>query len=240
MRVAIIPARGGSKRIPRKNIKPFCGKPIMSYSVEAALESTLFDRVVVSTDDDEIAQVARSFGAEIPFMRPAELSDDYTGTMDVMKHAICELALEGAKVSHACCIHATAPFVTAKNLLAGWKLLEDTQADFVFSVTSFGYPIQRAFRINDNRRISMFYPEFYEMRSQDLEHAFHDAGQFYWGLAEAFLGNQPLFGENSAPLVLPRWRVQDIDTMEDWHMAELMFDALNQRVGIFDENNLPS
>lgn len=226
MRLAIIPARGGSKRIPRKNIKPFCGKPMIAWSIEAALQSACFDRVIVSTDDIEIADVARQHGAEVPFMRPAELSDDHTGTIPVIRHAIEWCGQQEQSVEQACCLYATAPFVTAEDLRRGLEVLQDNSCDYAFSVTSYAFPIQRAIRINGNGRVEMFSPEHFNTRSQDLEEAFHDAGQFYWGRAEAWLQGKQIFGQGSHPVLLPRHRVQDIDTSEDWDRAEWLFKAM--------------
>ncbi len=224
MRLAIIPARGGSKRIPRKNIKPFGGQPMLAWSIVAAQQSGCFDRIIVSTDDSEIAEVAKAHGAEVPFLRPLELSDDHTGTIPVIAHAISWQNAQGKKeVSQACCIYATAPFVRGQDLKRGLEVLESSGADYAFSVTSYAFPIQRAVRITPEHRISMFQPEYFNTRSQDLEEAWHDAGQFYWGKAKAWLAGLPLFSENSVPIVLPRHRVQDIDTPEDWARAELMF-----------------
>lgn len=225
MKLALIPARGGSKRIPRKNIRPFCGTPIIGYSIRAALDCGAFDRVVVSTDDAEIAAVARDFGAETPFMRPAELANDHAGTLPVIKHAIETLNAGGAAVELACCIYATAPFVRAADLLAGLDALSASDADYAFSVTSFPYPIHRALRILPNDRVQMFQPDNYFRRSQDLEEAYHDAGQFYWGRAAAYLRQAPFFLSAALPVMLPRHRVQDIDTLEDWERAELMYKA---------------
>lgn len=226
MRVAIIPARGGSKRIPRKNIKIFHGKPMIAWSIEAALQSGCFDRVIVSTDDYEIAEVSMSFGAEVPFMRPPELSDDHTGTIPVISHAIAWQNINGNPVSEACCIYATAPFVQSKDIRRGLSVLQSTNADYAFSVTSYPFPIQRAIRITANNRVEMFQPECFETRSQDLEEGWHDAGQFYWGKAGAWLEGKPLFSKDAVPVVLPRYRVQDIDTAEDWERAELMFEVI--------------
>ncbi|MGA8170041.1 MAG: pseudaminic acid cytidylyltransferase [Methylocystis sp.] len=223
MKLAVIPARGGSKRIPRKNIKPFCGKPMMAWSIAAALDSGCFDRVIVSTDDDEIADVAKQYGAEVPFMRPAALSDDRTGTIPVIGHAIEWFNRHGAPPELACCIYATAPFVTAADLRRGLDTLNAAGSDYAFSVTTFPSPIQRAFRITAAGRIEMFQPELFNMRSQDLEEAFHDAGQFYWGRSSAWLAGDIVFGPSAAPVILPRHRVQDIDTDEDWRMAEYLF-----------------
>lgn len=226
MKVAIIPARGGSKRISRKNIRPFAGKPIIGYSIEAATESGLFDRIIVSTDDTEIAAVAESFGAEVPFVRPQTLADDFACTGDVVKHCLLWLAEHGCPADYACCIYATAPFVTADDLRRGYQLLVEKGSDYAFSVTSFPFPIQRSVRINQAGYVEAIWPENIMARSQDLEEAFHDAGQFYWGRGAAFLNDVTIFSPASVPVVLPRHRVQDIDTLEDWRRAELMFAAI--------------
>lgn len=226
MRVAIIPARGGSKRIPRKNIKEFCGKPMIAWSIEAALKSACFDRVIVSTDDQEIASVAKKYGAEVPFMRPAELSDDYAGTIPVIKQAIEWLTKNEQAPSLVCCLYATAPFVSAEDIQQGLKQLEQTQASYAFTVTSYAFPIQRAIKITADDGIEMFAPEHFNTRSQDLEEAYHDAGQFYWGTAEAWTTEKVIFGTESTPVILPRHRVQDIDTPEDWDRAEWLFKAM--------------
>ena len=226
MKLAIIPARGGSKRIPLKNIKPFCGKPMIAWSIEAALQSACFDQVIVSTDDAEIAEVARRWGAAVPFVRPAELSDDHTGTIPVIRHAIEWFNRQGQSVEQACCLYATAPFVTAEDLRRGLNVLQGNDCDYAFSVTSFPFPIQRAIRINAEGRVEMFSPEHFNTRSQDLEEAFHDAGQFYWGRADAWLQGEMIFSPHSLPVLLPRHRVQDIDTPEDWARAEWLFKAM--------------
>lgn len=225
MRVAVIPARGGSKRIPRKNVKPFCGRPMIAWSIEAARESGCFDRILVSTDDREIAELALHYGAEVPFLRPAQLADDHTGTGAVLCHAIEWLGERGELPELVCCLYATAPFVLPEDIGRGLALLEEKGCDFAFSVTSYPFPIQRAIRITPEGRVQMFHPEQFQTRSQDLEEAFHDAGQFYWGRAEAWLSQKPIFGPGSVPVLLPRHRVQDIDTEEDWQRAELMFQA---------------
>lgn len=227
MKLAVIPARGGSKRIPRKNIKLFCGKPIIAWSIEAALQSGCFDHVVVSTDDAEIAEVARQCGAQVPFMRPDELSDDRTGTIPVVRHAIGFFSEHEQELDQVCCIYATAPFVRATDLQHGFNTLINAGSDYAFSVTSYPFPIQRAIRITKQGRVEMFNPEYFNTRSQDLEEAFHDAGQFYWGQANAWLAGDPIFGPTSSVVKLPRFRVQDIDTPEDWLMAEYLFHAIN-------------
>lgn len=226
MNVAIIPARGGSKRIPQKNIKPFCGKPMIAWSIETALASGCFDRVIVSTDDAQIAALAERWGAESPFLRPQELADDHTPTRPVINHAIGEVAQRYAMPQFVCCIYATAPFLQVEDLRRGLALLIEQERDFAFSVGEFGYPIQRALKMTPEGGVEMLYPQYRTTRSQDLEQAYHDAGQFYWGRTQAFLANRPTFSPASAPVVLPAHRVQDIDTPEDWQRAELMFRAL--------------
>lgn len=228
MKLAIIPARGGSKRIPRKNIKHFCGKPMIAWSIEAARESGCFDRIIVSTDDAEIADVARAYGADVPFMRPPELSEDHTATIPVIAHAVEWMNLNASPVDFACCLYATAPFVQAEDLRRGFDILQKSDADYVFTVTTYPSPIQRAFRITADERVEMFNPEHFNTRSQDLEEAFHDAGQFYWGRAAGWLAGKPLFSRDAAPVRLPRHRVQDIDTAEDWERAAIMFNIINK------------
>ncbi len=230
MRVAVIPARGGSKRIPRKNIKAFCGKPMIAWSIEAALASECFDAVVVSTDDAEIAEVAKSYGASVPFVRPPELADDHTGTIPVIAHAVQWFIDSGQRPDHVCCIYATAPFLTAEAIKAGLQILESRESDYVFSVTSYAFPIQRAVRLSQDEKIEMFQPEHFSTRSQDLEEAYHDAGQFYWGMTDAWLEKRMIFGKNSSIVLLPRHRVQDIDNFEDWARAEWMFKAMQNQV----------
>jgi len=223
MNIAIIPARGGSKRIPRKNIRDFCGKPMIAWSIEAALASECFDHLIVSTDDREIADVARAHGADVPFTRPAELSNDRAATIPVIAHAIEWVGEHIGPVERACCLYATAPFVSGDDLREGLRLLIDSSADYAFTVTSYAFPIQRAIRIRSDGGVEMFNPEHFSTRSQDLEEALHDAGQFYWGTSEAWLFGRPIFAPHSRPLVLPRHRVQDIDTPEDWTRAERLF-----------------
>jgi len=227
MRLAVIPARGGSKRIPYKNIKLFCGKPIIAYSIEVAIKSKLFDKVVVSTDSAEIAEIAKEYGAEIPFIRPHDLSDDYTGTNEVIKHSIGWYQNQGNEIEAICCIYATAPFIRSEYLKQGYDLLCSTNHAYAFSVTSFPFPIQRALKINASGEVQAFCPENNDIRSQDLEESYHDAGQFYWGRADAFLDDKVIYSKDSMAVKLPRYLVQDIDTQEDWQRAELMYQALN-------------
>jgi N-acylneuraminate cytidylyltransferase len=226
MRLAVIPARGGSKRIPRKNIRPFGGRPMIAWSIDAALQSGCFDRVVVSTDDSEIADVARTAGAEVPFMRPAALSDDHTGTIPVVAHAVQWQADHGARPAEVCCLYATAPFVQPADLRRGLDLLTASGAQYAFSVTSYAFPIQRAIRLDTDGRVAMFDPAQFNTRSQDLEEAFHDAGQFYWGRADAWLQGLRIFSPDAVAVHLPRHRVQDIDTPEDWTRAEWLWRAM--------------
>ena len=224
MIVAIIPARGGSKRIPKKNIKNFCGKPIIAYSISAALNSGCFDDVIVSTDDDEIAGIAKSYGASVPFMRPKNIADDFTGTNAVIKQVIEQFETENIKIEYACCIYATAPFLKPKYINEGFERIVQGEFEFSFSVTTFPFPVQRSIRMN-NESIEPLWPKCIKKRSQDLEEAYHDAGQFYWGTRRAFIDELDLFSNVSAAVVLPRYLVQDIDNTEDWKQAELMFKA---------------
>jgi pseudaminic acid cytidylyltransferase len=224
MRVAVIPARGGSKRIPRKNIRAFHGKPIIAWSIEAALESGCFERVLVSTDDAEIAEVAREYGAETPFLRPASIADDFAPTAAVVKHALDWCAAEGIETDHCCCIYATAPFIEPEDISAGLKRLIAGGTDYAMTVTAFPSPIQRAYRIRAGQ-LEMIDPDQYLVRSQDLEEAYHDAGQFYWGKSKAWREERAI-SVNSTPIILPQHKVQDIDTPEDWRRAEMMMDYI--------------
>jgi len=222
MKSAAIPARGGSKRIPRKNLKPFSGKPMIAWSIEAAKSSGLFDRIIVSTDDAEIAEVAKQWGAEVPFMRPDALSNDHAGTTPVIAHATQWALAQGMDVEAVCCIYATAPFVQVDDLKRGWEALESGDWDYAFTVTDFSAPIFRAFRQTKEGGIEMFYPEHFAARSQDLPVALHDAGQFYWGRPAAWIEGKRIFDHRSKPVLIPRWRVQDIDTPDDWERAEIL------------------
>lgn len=229
-RLAVIPARGGSKRIPRKNIREFCGKPVIGWSIEAAIASGLFSKIVVSTDDPDIADVARHFGAEVPFIRPSSLSDDYTPTVPVIGHAIAELG--GSQVfTQTCCIYATAPFVRPEDLVQCHALLIESGADYALPITTFAFPVQRGVTVDKDGRLEMLHPDLVSTRSQDLPPVFHDAGQFYFGQSDAWLSGRPIMGHEAAAYVVPRYRVQDIDTLEDWRRAELMFTAVRQTGG---------
>jgi N-acylneuraminate cytidylyltransferase len=228
MKLAVIPARGGSKRIPRKNVKEFAGKPMIAWSISAAQASGLFDHIVVSTDDQEVAEIARALGAEVPFMRPGALADDHTPTVPVIAHAITWVSQNWGSPDTACCIYATAPFIRVDDLKLGAKLLLETGADYAFPVTSFPFPIQRAVHLTENGRMQMFSPEHALTRSQDLIEGFHDVGQFYWGRTEAWLSGRTIMGLGAAPVIIPRHRAQDIDTPEDWTRAEMMFRLLGE------------
>jgi len=225
--VAIITAREGSKRIPKKNIKLFLGKPLITYSIQVVLESGLFERIVVSTDSDEIASVAKEYGAEIPFKRPTELADDYTGTDEVFIHALRWLHENDKIYNYACCIYPTAPMLKAKYLKNGLESLIKNKAASAFSVTTYPYPIFRSLKLNKQGRLEMIWPEYHKTRSQDLPEAFHDAGQFYWVDVEKYFSEKRIYSKDSIPVFIPRYLVQDIDTPEDWEMAEKLY-QINQ------------
>lgn len=224
--IAIIPARGGSKRIPNKNIKLFAGQPIISYSIRKALETKLFDKVIVSTDSQEISAVAKKYGAEVPFVRPAKIANDFAGTAEVICHAIEWLTNEGLEAEFVCCIYATAPFIQKHFLEQGYNKILSSGATSVVSITTYPYPIYRSLRISEDSRIEMIWPEYKNCRSQDLPDAYHDAGQFYWVNVSKFMKEKSLFAKNSLPIIIPRYLVQDIDTEEDWETAEMMFSTL--------------
>lgn len=226
MTTCIIPARGGSRRVPQKNLRNFCKKPMISWPISTAINSGLFDRVIVSTDNSEIAEVAQSAGAEIPFKRPKELADDHTPTRPVIAHAIEQLQLKGP----VCCLYATAPFVLAEDLKRALLQLETSIVTYVFPVVQYSSSIQRAFWLNSDNDINMIQPEYFSSRSQDLEVAWHDAGQFYLADAQQWRQDLPLFGRGARGIIIPQKRAHDIDTEEDWELAELLFHA--QRLGI--------
>jgi pseudaminic acid cytidylyltransferase len=228
MRVAVIPARGGSKRIPRKNIREFAGKPMIAHSIKSALESGLFERVIVSTDDAQITKVAREWGAEVPFVRPAELSDDHTGTTEVIAHAVEWLRDKAEAPTAVCCIYATAPFITQEDLGKALAVLESGGWQYVFPATSYPAPIFRSFERGGDGGLKMFFPEHFLTRSQDLPAALHDAGQFYWGRPQAWVSRARVFDRSSTVIEIPRWRVQDVDTEEDWRRAEQLAHYLQQ------------
>lgn len=224
-KIAIITARGGSKRIPKKNIKDFCGKPILAYSIEAAIASGIFDTVMVSTDDEEIAQVARQYGAEVPFYRSEATSNDYATTNDVLLEVLKEYAERGEQYEMACCIYPTAPFVTAEKLKHAVAQLSESDADTLIPVVAFSYPPQRAMVV-ENDRLVFKYPEHLDSRSQDLQPHYHDVGQFYVFRTEAFKKNKKLMVGNILPLIVSELEVQDIDNMTDWKIAEMKYQLM--------------
>lgn len=232
MRLAIIPARGGSKRIPKKNIREFLGKPMIAWAIETAAASNLFDEIWVSTDDAEIAEIATRYGARVPFVRPEALSDDYATTLQVMQHA-AQWAHDNKKsVSDICCLYATTPLLQANDLIASYQLLSRNQYHYVFSAAEYPAPIFRAFHLNasdSDTGVSLFFPEHENTRSQDLPQALHDAGMFYWGRLDSWLNNMPIFSKHAMAYCIPRWRVCDIDTLEDWQYAELIAQAAKGR-----------
>lgn len=225
--IAIITARGGSKRIPRKNIKEFCGQPIIKYSIDAALNAGCFDEVMVSTDDMEIAEIAKKLGANAPFMRSEENSNDYAMTADVIKEVILEYRKIGKDYEHLCCIYPTAPFLTANRIVESMKLLVENDADCVLPVVKYSYPIQRSLKIV-NSRVVMNWSENYLKRSQDLEPIYHDCGQFYCMKSSSLIEQMVLFAKDTIPVVLPETEVQDIDNEEDWEIAEIKYKMLKK------------
>jgi pseudaminic acid cytidylyltransferase len=221
--LAIIPARGGSKRIPGKNIKPFCGKPIIAYPIELALKSGLFSEVMVSTDDENIAEIARGYGASVPFLRSAKNSDDFATTFDVLAEVFEAYAGIGETFGQACCIYATTPLITHKRLLEGHQLLTGKQYDAVFPVLEFSFPILRSLKRDNSGRIEMNWPENLNVRSQDLPKAYHDAGQFYWFDVAQILKKGKILTNNTGGIVIDAMEAQDIDTLSDWEVAEFKF-----------------
>lgn len=228
MNIAIIPARGGSKRIPRKNINPFARRPMIAYAITAALESKLFDKVIVSTDDQEIAAIARDWGGEVPFMRPPELADDQTPTVPVVAHAIKTLTAQGYILDYTCCIYPCVPFIRAEDLAAAFELLKSCGVGYCYPVTEFPSMIQRALRLYPGGKIEPINPQYEWTRTQDLEPTYYDAGQFYWGKVSSWLGGLGLQSHGSG-LLIPQWRVVDIDTPEDWDRAEIFYKALFEK-----------
>ncbi|MCX7259431.1 MAG: pseudaminic acid cytidylyltransferase [Burkholderiales bacterium] len=225
MNIAIIPARGGSKRIPRKNIKMFCGQPMIAYAIKDAQASGLFENVLVSTDDAEIQIIANSFGAETPFVRSAELANDFTATVPVVAHAIQACEALGWQFSNVCCIYPGVPFIEVGDLKGSLAQLTESGADYCFPVTEFPAAIQRALKHNSNGLMAPFYPEYELTRTQDLEAAFYDAGQFYWGTKNAWLTNSRIH-RSGIGFEIPNWRVVDIDTPADWERAERLAASL--------------
>ena len=223
MNIVVIPARGGSKRIKKKNIREFCGKPMIAWPIEILRKSRLFDHIIISTDNREIAEISKSFGAEIPFMRPTEISDDYSGIGDVMEHAVKWMKNNDLKPSAVCCVYPTSVFLENRDLLQGLNELKSGEWNYVFSVTNFSYPIFRSFKRHSDGGVEMFFPEKLNYRSQDLPEVLHDAALFYWGKPEAWEKKYNIFDRYSYPITIPNWRVKDIDTEDDLIHAEQIF-----------------
>lgn len=222
MNIAIIPARGGSKRIPRKNIKSFANKPMIAHAISAALSSELFEQVIVSTDDEEIAEIANNWGAKTPFIRPAELANDYTATAPVIAHAIKSCEEIGWQIDYVCCIYPCVPFIQIADLRTTFMLLNQSESGYAFPIAEYPSAIQRALKQNSDGKLSAFYPEHELTRTQDLTPAYYDAGQFYWGKKLTWLNN-PNIHNDGVGHVIPKWRAIDIDTLEDWHCAEMFY-----------------
>ena len=224
--LCIIPARGGSKRIPKKNIKDFLGKPIIAYSIEAAINSGLFDEVMVSTDDQEIAEIAKRYGAKVPFLRTDITANDFATTFDVIEEVLLKYKELNKIFDFTCCLYACAPFITTDKLADSFKILQKNDFDSVFPVMTFGFPIQRALKMGADNRINFFYPEFGLTRSQDLELSYHDAGQFYWMNTENCLQQKKIITDNTGSIVVSELEGQDIDNEIDWKLAELKYELL--------------
>ena len=225
---AIIPARGGSKRIPRKNIRQFHGRPMIAWTIDTAINSGLFSNVIVSTDDAEIAAIAQEHGAQVPFLRPADFSNDYATTKDVMRHAVTWLAKNQIESDFVCCLYATAPFLQAEDVVKGLRALQESTADYAYAVTEFDYSPHRALIKNQNGQVSLEKPELAAVRSQDLPSLVHDAGQFYWAKTETWLTQREILSTAGIGIEIPRSQAQDIDNEEDWKLAEALF-ILNQQ-----------
>jgi len=227
MKLCVIPARGGSKRIPRKNIRNFCGKPMITWAIGYALQSKLFDKIIVSTDDESIADVARASGAETPFLRPADFSDDLTPTVPVIAHAVGACQKIGWSIEYACCIYPCVPFLETSDLVHAFELMQRNDAFFSYPVTAYSHPIQRAMRRLPSGQMQFLQPEHEIARTQDLETTYHDTGQFYWGKASAWKARMKMHTAGVG-LVVPSWRVVDIDNEDDWKRAELLYEVLNR------------
>ena len=228
--IAIIPARGGSKRIPKKNIKNFLGKPIIAYSIEMAISCKLFNKVIVSTDDQEIKDVAIKYGAKVPFIRPKEIADDFTGTHEVIGHAVKWLEDNGKKMDYVCCIYPTAPLIEKEDLIKGYEIIKTGKWNSVIAATNFSYPIFRSFENLTDGGLKMIFPEYYNSRSQDLPEVYHDAGLFYWAKPEIWKKKPERFSEKNSIVKIPNYRVQDIDTIDDWKKAEIAFEIINREI----------
>ena len=227
--IAIIPARGGSKRIPKKNIKDFLGKPIIAYSIEIAFSCNLFDRVIVSTDDEEIKNVAIKYGAEVPFIRPKEIADDFTGTHEVIGHAVKWLEDKGQTMDYVCCIYPTAPLIEKDDFIKGFELIKTGKWNSVMAATSFSYPIFRSFEKLPDGGLKMIFPKHYNSRSQDLPEVYHDAGLFYWAKPETWKKKPEKYSKKNSIIKIPNYRIQDIDTLNDWRNLEIKYKIINKK-----------
>jgi pseudaminic acid cytidylyltransferase len=230
--VAIIPARGGSKRVPRKNIKHFHGKPMIAWAIEMTQRSDLFEEIIVSTDDSEIAEIATTYGANVPFMRPASLSNDFASTIDVIEHAVSQLQQDGLFFDFACCIYATAPLLQADDVLKGLIALNESDADYAYAVTDYDYAPHRALEEKVDGELRLANPELATTRSQDLPTLRHDAGQFYWARTATWLSRKEILASRGVGVLIPRSRCQDIDTLDDWKIAEALFFVQNEDLGL--------
>lgn len=226
--VAVITARGGSKRIPKKNIKEFCGKPIIAYAIQAAIASNIFDEVMVSTDSEEIAKIARDYGAVVPFMRSEKNADDYATTEDVIMEVVNQYKERGKAYAYVCCLYPTTPFITSSILKEAVKIMVQENPAVVIPVVQFSYPPQRCFVIDEEGYAKFKYPEYVQTRSQDLEKQYHDAGQFYIYNVEKLFAHNGIIEDDFKPIILPEMCVQDIDTLDDWKMAEIKYQILNR------------
>jgi len=229
-KIAVIPARGGSKRIPGKNIKSFHGVPMVARAIEIAKKSELFDQIIVSTDDESIAEVSREYGASAPFIRPSRLADDYAGTAPVIAHAVSEAMKSDATIEHVCCIYPCVPLLMPQDLIRAFDIFSKSNSDFVFPVIEYSHPVQRGFTLGAGGEVNFAYPEHEMSRTQDLEPMYHDAGQFYWGKAESWLSGKKMHSDGIGMLI-PSWRVVDIDNEQDWQRAELLYSALKLELG---------
>ncbi len=226
MKIAIIPARRGSKRIKNKNIKNFCGKPIISYSIETALNTKIFDKIIVSTDCEKISKISKSYGASVPFKRPPELSDDYTGIHEVLKDTVLKLKLNDNDL--VCCIFATAPFINTDDIIKGFKKIISEKWEVVISAAKYNYPVYRSFMDNKEKGLKMLFPNYYKIRSQDIKDLYHDAGQFFWSSVSVLKNQSKKYNHKNSIIEIPSWRCQDIDTYEDWKRAEIIYDLINK------------
>lgn len=228
MNIAIVPARIGSKRIPKKNIKTFFGKPIIYWTIKKLLESKLFDRVIVSTDSEQIKKIAIKYNAEVPFIRPKKLANDHTDTLKVIAHAINKIKNNSDKINFVCCVYPTSLFLNIKDLRKGYKKIKSNKFDFVFSACKSDFNILRSFNLNENDKVKMLFPEEYKTRSQDAEQIYHDAAQFYWGTSDAWLNENSIFNENSTFIEIDKSFYCDIDEIKDWKKAETLYKKINK------------